>query len=64
MSETNEALLGEHEWESIVDTSYTVVQDMIARSNVFDLTLAKVLNVAQDYQVHQRRKIIKHEFQL
>ena len=47
------------EWDSIVQTTFTVVDDEKGRGNAFDHTVARTLNVSGEFQVCQILKFAK-----
>ena len=45
-------------WETVVDDTYQVVEDMMARGyGEFDGTVARVLEVGGNYQVYQIKNV-------
>ena len=42
----------DEDWENVIDTTYDVVEDQLARSQAFDRTLARTIGVAGLYEVY------------
>ena len=42
----------DEDWENVIETTYDVVEDQLARSRAFDRTLARTIGVAGLYEVY------------
>ena len=42
----------DEDWENVIETTYDVVDDQLARSRAFDRTLARTIGVAGLYEVN------------
>ena len=42
----------DEDWENVIETTYDVVEEQLARSRAFDRTLARTIGVAGLYEVY------------
>ena len=57
MSDSSE----DEEWDSVVESTCKVVNNKAAHGLAYDLTIAKTLNVAGNYQVFTIEKVSKRK---